>query len=127
MIELLVVIAIIGILSAIVLVGMRGATSEAKDARIIADMNQTRSTAEIYYSKNGNYTNLCSDADITTLKNDIESSDVGGSDYVCASDADAYCVEVKLNSGKYWCVDSALRSKRYDASPGCAAGNLKCE
>lgn len=117
LIELLVVIAIIGLLASIVLVSLGGARNRAKDARIIADMGQLRSTAEIYIGNNGIYTGLCSASDVVTLANDISSQ--GGVYRECQTVSDSYCIEVQLNSGKFWCVDSALRSKQYDSDPAC--------
>jgi prepilin-type N-terminal cleavage/methylation domain-containing protein len=121
LIELLVVIAIIGILAGIVLVSLSGARNRAKDSRIIADMGQLRSTAEIYQGNNGSYANLCSDNDVTTLQRDI--TDQGGTNYNCqvADDGRSYCIEVQLNSKKWWCIDSALRSIQYDSNPSCDA------
>jgi prepilin-type N-terminal cleavage/methylation domain-containing protein len=126
LIELLVVIAIIGILAGIVLVSLGGARNRAKDSRIIADMGQLRSTAEVYQGNNGSYTDLCSDNDVITLKNDIIAQ--GGENYNCqvAADGNSYCIEVRLNSQKWWCIDSALRSKQYDGDPSCD-GTKSCE
>jgi prepilin-type N-terminal cleavage/methylation domain-containing protein len=50
LIELLVVIAIIGILASIVLVSLNSARNKGKDARIIADVQQTRSIFETGYN-----------------------------------------------------------------------------
>ena len=120
LIELLVVIAIIGILASIVLVSLGGARNRAKDARIIADMGQLRSTAEIFNGNESTYTGLCANGDVATLKADIEAQ--GGASYLCqmATDGLSYCIEAKINSGKWWCIDSALRSQQYDADAVCA-------
>lgn len=140
LIELLVVIAIIGILASIVLVSLGGAKKRAADARIIADMGQIRSTAEIIYGNDGDYDNVdCTIAgDVKTLCDDI--IDQGGikpSDGTTkgvdiyrnlATSSTAYCGEVKLNSGKFYCVDSTLYAGQQDGDFSCgAAGDYSCK
>lgn len=121
LIELLVVIAIIGLLASIVLVSLGGARNRAKDARIIADMGQLRSTAEIFQGNNATYTGLCAFADVVTLQTDITGQ--GGTSYNCqvVAAGTSYCIEAQLNSTKWWCVDSTLHSQQYDAAPVCDA------
>jgi len=121
LIELLVVIAIIGLLASIVLVSLGGARNRAKDARIIADMGQLRSTAEIFNGNQSTYTALCANGDVATLNADITAQ--GGASYNCqvVSGGGNYCIEVQLNSTKWWCVDSTLRSQQYDSAPVCDA------
>ena len=125
LIELLVVIAIIGILAAIVLVSLSGARDRAKDARITTDMSQLRTAAEVYQGNNQTYTGFCTDADTVALQTDITNQ--GGTSYACHESATAYCVEVLLNGGEYWCVDSGLISKQYAADPICAVASIACE
>lgn len=55
LVELLVVIAIIGILSTLLLLQLGTARSKARDAKRIADVNQIRSAAELYFDDNGQY------------------------------------------------------------------------
>lgn len=55
LIELLVVIAILALLTSIVLVSIRTATSKARDAKRIEEISQIRTAVEIYYSKYGYY------------------------------------------------------------------------
>jgi prepilin-type N-terminal cleavage/methylation domain-containing protein len=144
LIELLVVIAIIGILASIVLVSLSGARNKAKDARITSDFGQIRTTGEIMYDTDGNYNNMactavgttctCNNADIKSLCEDIYTQ--GGTDFAIYIDSSAptgenFCAISKLNSGGYWCVDSALHSSKITAAvaciPGCAAaGNCVC-
>jgi prepilin-type N-terminal cleavage/methylation domain-containing protein len=129
LIELLVVIAIIAILAAIVLVNMSGAQDRAKDARITSDMNQIRSDAQTFYSAQSTYTGYAVPA---TLSSDISAQ--GGTltgphiDNV-ATVGESYCAYALMNNSKYWCVDSELRSKQYDAAPAtCVAGGTpSCE
>jgi type II secretory pathway pseudopilin PulG len=52
---LLVVIAIIGILSTLLLLQLNTARRKARDAKRVADVNQTRSALELYYDDNGQY------------------------------------------------------------------------
>jgi len=137
LIELLMVIAIIGILAGIVLVALGGARDKARDARIISDMAQIRIQAEIIFSKYGNYSRVhCNgDINIQTLCDDI--ADQGGQNLEGGSGPgvqayspplwNKYCVEVQLNSGKFWCVDYGLRSAQYDTDPACSSGIFICE
>ena len=52
LIELLVVVAIIGLLSTVVLVNVRSAQFDARDASIQSSMHQVRNAAEMSYTRN---------------------------------------------------------------------------
>jgi len=52
LIEMLIVIAIIGILSALILVGLSQFRMRGRDARRIADVKQVQNGLEIYYTRN---------------------------------------------------------------------------
>lgn len=53
LVELLVVIAIIGVLATLVLLQLGQARSRSRDTKRIADINQLRSAAELYFEDNG--------------------------------------------------------------------------
>lgn len=55
LVELLVVIAIISILATLLLLQLGVARARARDAKRIADINQTRSAIELYFDQNGSY------------------------------------------------------------------------
>lgn len=55
LVELLVVIAIIGILATLLLLQLGVARAKARDAKRIADVNQTRTALELYFDDNGSY------------------------------------------------------------------------
>ena len=107
LIELLVVIAIIGILSSIVLVALRGAKNKAKDARLITDMSQVRSVAELVYD--GDYDALANDPDYGTLQADLTGTELGSQTLTLNVEAGLgrYCAQVTLNESGSYCVDSA--------------------
>jgi prepilin-type N-terminal cleavage/methylation domain-containing protein len=52
LIEMLIVVAIIGILSALILVGLSQFRMRGRDARRIADVKQVQNGLEIYYTRN---------------------------------------------------------------------------
>lgn len=124
LIELLVVIAIIGILSGIVLVSLGGARTRARDARIISDMAQLRTEAEILYSSDGSYVNVDkTKGAVKTLSEDITDQ---GSDLTLHRSADntAYCGYAKLNApatDTWYCVDGpGMVAVQTTVNPGSA-------
>jgi len=116
LIELLVVIAIIGILSSIVLVALNGVRDKARDARIIADMSQLRSVAEMLYD--GDYDAFTkSDSDVSSLDSDI--TDQGGSLNIQTELGEAnYCAHSGLNRGGYYCISSDGTAEETSTNPG---------
>lgn len=62
LIELLVVVAIIGLLSSIVLVGLKAARGKARDARRIHDMRQIVLALELYWDKYERYPSISGDS-----------------------------------------------------------------
>ena len=62
LIEVLIVVSIIGLLSSVVLVGLRGFRSQGRDVRRIADLKSIQNGLELYYNTKGNYP-----ADLNTL------------------------------------------------------------
>jgi len=136
LIELLVVIAIIAILAAIVLVNLSSAQNRAKDARIVADMNQLRSDTQSYFSAMGNYDSYTTDTNYSYSKINSDITNQGKTlNFVVPSNPTTnkqyFCAYVQLYSGKYWCVDSGLVSKQYDTAPTstCATSQAqpRCE
>jgi len=55
LIELLVVITVIGLLSAMVLVGLSGVRAQGRDTRRIADLRNLQNGLEIYFNKESTY------------------------------------------------------------------------
>ena len=149
LIELLVVIAIIGILAGIVLVSLGGARTRAKDARIISDMSQLRTTAEIYYSSDANYARVVAGdddidkliADITTqgstltIEQNIAGTECDGSSTSGFAADSCYCAYVQLNApatDTWYCVDGpGMAAEQTTTNPnttciGTAANDTVC-
>ena len=126
LIELLVVIAIIGILASIVLVSLSGARDRAKDTKIMADMGQMRTVADVFRDNFGSYIGVCTSADVGKLIADITSQG-GGTNFHCYESANAYCAEVTLNNtSQWWCIDNSYRSEQVAGDPSCADGVYTC-
>ncbi len=103
LIELLVVIAIIGILAAVVLASLNDARNSGEDAKVKQQLASLRSQAELTYTNDGDYDDVCTDgsaliADIGTVN--------------CNPSSGAWAASAPLTgAGGYWCVDSTGASK----------------
>ena len=75
LIELLVVISIIGVLSAVVLAFLNGARGSGADAAVKSNLQSIRSQAEIVYSNDNSYTNICTDQTIVKAVNAAASAE----------------------------------------------------
>lgn len=117
LIEMLVVIAVIGILSAAILTALVPARNKAKDTRIVSGLQQVRSIAETLYA-NGSYSALPTGA----IANDNSNFGTTATDIAAQNGAlhinvttgetagpagQGYRAWSKLNSGNYYCVNSA--------------------
>ena len=120
LIELLVVIAIIGVLAAIVMVSMSGATDKAKDARMQGDLSQVKSLAELINVDESSYASTCNGtADLgATGTNYVTSLSAIATDITqltgtttCYADATRYCISVALltstATADNFCIDSS--------------------
>lgn len=67
LVELLVVIAIIGVLATLLLLQLGVARQRARDAKRIADVNQTRTAVELYFDDNGQYPQVTTFAGLSAL------------------------------------------------------------
>jgi prepilin-type N-terminal cleavage/methylation domain-containing protein len=127
LIELLIVIAIIGILAALMLAVISNARQKAQDARVISDVRQLRTLAEVHYdAAAGGYKGWkeCLEAPwipanitrcrggtavaLLTVVEDIESV-IGPSalPYQASATDEAFCMAVPLgHDNLYRCVDS---------------------
>lgn len=119
------IISTIVILAGIVLASLGNASTRANDARIMAAMNQLRTSAQTYYSSRESYEGLESDFQILQVKEDIE--EVGGKNFAMNIKDNAYCAEVMQSSGEWWCVDSNLKSEEYEIDPVCSENKYSCE
>jgi len=150
LIELLVVIAIIGVLAAIVMVSMSGATDKAKDARIKGDLSQMRNVAElINFDESDGYTKICTssgsgpglgsgttnyDTQMNVIQTDIDdqqSQTSYGASTTCKAETSSYCIYASLlGTTNVFCVDSSgiaiatTSGACDDSSHGCNDQNL---
>lgn len=140
LIEMLIVVAIIGILSALILVGLSSFRMRGRDARRIADVKQVQNALEIYYTKNLKYPTVNGGAadtrwdDLTTqitgagvgisqLPKDPLSSDPYLYDYQSCNNNQNYVIGVKLEDVN----NTALRDSITGTSSGsCSFGSITC-
>lgn len=100
LVEILVVMILIVLLAQIALFFLRGARDDARDTRIITDMEQYRNRAELAFAADADYDDVDVVADFVTLRQDMIVQ--GGTNFFAAtsSDSSLYCAEVRLNNGE---------------------------
>ena len=132
LIELLVVVAIIGLLSSIILVGLKSAREKAKDGAIMRELAKARTVAQIIFVDDGEYNALCASNTLNNANDDldeIENSVLelnGNQPIACYADADAYCVSAPLAYGtnSKFCIDGEGVASTVNTN--CTTGNKKC-
>lgn len=123
LIELLVVIAIIGILASVIIASLGKARTKSNDAAVKSGLNQARIQADLFYTTNGNYTNVCNSSTNSFNPKGINNmvynsgksngyasavtvNGVGASAVRCNDAANGWAAEVPLKNEKgYYCVD----------------------
>jgi prepilin-type N-terminal cleavage/methylation domain-containing protein len=143
LIELLVVIAIIGILSGLIIVSMNSATKTANDARVEAGLDQARTVAQIYAINHNNSFNSSTEAvaltacgtgtastfmeagsDMLKICNDFVNYDTGTPAINISADGAKYCMQVGLQGGGSWCIDSTGYAGKTNVV--CDTANYDC-
>jgi hypothetical protein len=114
--------------------GLEGSRKKAKDARIMADLHQLRTMAEMIYDDDGSYRNVKCNykspyGDLKMICQDIKEQ--VGFEPVIYSTTDKYCAYSKLNTpGQYYCVDSGGRAISTYINPGqtgyCSGKTFLC-
>ena len=116
---ILVISFIVSLISITSVEALSTARNAAKDGRIIADMHQMRSEAQIINLEEDSYLNVsCTgNEDIKAFCEDIEAQ-VGVMPVIYSSE-EAYCAYAVLNNQKgYYCINSELASITTYISPG---------
>ncbi len=107
--EPLIFVAFIGIgIFSVAIVGVTGgARDAAQDTRIMEQMSQVRSMAEMHYSQGFVYDNMCTDSFIKQSLDDMAMQT--GATPFCEADGQSYCVSSQLVSdpAEYVCVSAS--------------------
>jgi len=100
--------------------------ARAKDARIQSDMAQLKLEGEIYFDEHHSFIDFEKNSNFLKLKEDILVQ--GGRNFAMNIEPSGteYCSEVKLNIGKWFCVDSAFVRQQYDNNPACSETHFSC-
>ncbi len=107
LIELLVVIAIIGILSSVVLASLNTARSKGQDAAIKADLNNSRSQAEIFYDSGQTYDAVCTAGTNNISTQVLQAAKILSSSNTVGTDATAFAYSASGAAASAVCHDSA--------------------
>jgi len=133
LVEMLVVIAIIGILATAILVSLGPARTQARDARIRADVQQLRNLAETYYNTNNfDYRGFAGSTStpwtscsfdnppgVSALCNDITNQN-GGYTPTFFAVQNSVAIFATLASGGAICMDTQGNVKTYPSMPSAS-------
>jgi general secretion pathway protein G len=141
LIEMLIVVAIIGVLSALILVGLGSFRSRGRDARRIADVKQVQNALEVYYTKNLKYPEVLGGAgdrwsELTSL---ITEGGIGISqlpedplspsqsyDYKDCNNQQGYVIAATLEDADNTALDNDINND--DATTACSfSGTVDCD
>lgn len=150
LIELLIVIAIIGILAAVVLVGLNTAREKSADATIKQQLTSLRSYAGIYRTNYGSYgaffmgfcpavsdgndasSGMVYDPEVKSIiekagllaGGSVVSGSVAFTGCMVASNGESWAIAVvlKTDNTRAWCVDSSGASKSVSIAQNAALG-----
>ena len=107
LIELLVVIAIIGILSTVVIASLNSARTKGQEASIKSTLKNIIAQAELAYDAPGDYSNVCTDAKILSMRTSIIAT---GATVGCykSTDNKRWAISARSTNDitKSWTVDS---------------------
>lgn len=138
-IELLIVVGIIGALATIILVAVSNSRSKGYDAAIVKQMLEASAQAEVFYTNNGTYQNICTatggigsfiqQASTIAGTGTIVTSGAAQTETTanCYSTASGYAASVKLklpSSPTYYCIDS--QNKRTQITSPLSASVTAC-
>lgn len=82
LVELLVVISIMGLMAAVIVVGVQQARAKGRDAKRVADINLLAQKIQAYYSDPTNPNNHSFPSDLSTAGLDFIPQDPDGSNYI---------------------------------------------
>lgn len=108
-------VVLLGIVATVVLASLGTARQRAADASIQAHLSILRGQAEIYSGQNqdGGYSGLCNDGKTLEILNKLPK--VKNTSFVCNDSVKEFAAASQLNSGGYFCVDSAGKAEKMDA------------
>lgn len=128
LIEMLIVIAIIAILAGIVLTGVRGFQSTARDTKRIGDTRNMQNLLELFFTRNGAYPPTGSwVADLDALGN-VPTAPAGDVPYAYTTGTDdlSYCLIAELENQNSGAINDASGGDCPAACNDGAAGDVFC-
>lgn len=112
------IVILLGILSSVVLVSLNKTREEAKEARIMANMDQLRAAIETsYMAQEESYSGAnCLLTELSPICSNIKK--YADEMPTIKSSAENYCLYVKLSGGEYYCLMNTFAGRKTTIFPG---------